>query len=125
MEGDTVLQIRKEQNDALAEYMVSNFVDRSAGHLASIWPEKCQAMGKLALHKSIRNGIEFASKDGINREVDVVLYLNLLFAFDLEFKSRLEVPWARDILKNKKLQGGEKIDKLYQRAEIEIAKLVE
>ncbi len=118
-----MIKIRKEQYKALSRYMLASFIKRSAKHLTGIWPEKCKAFGDLALCEYIRNVIEFAAIDGIDREADVILYLDLFFAFDLESIHRLDTPWAKDILEDNKLQSKEKIQELYRRAKTELVKI--
>jgi len=117
-----VLIIRKEQMDALSNYMLESFVNSMVAHLIEVWPERYQEMGELKVRESIYHAIDRAREAGIETEYDVERYIDLIYKFDWSTDEEPDAPWALEILNNTELDGSTKMDRLWEQAKVILAK---
>lgn len=111
-----MLKIRKEQMKALSAYMLHQFEDRAYLHVMKCWPKRCNEMGEKAVRKSIHNGIDRASTYGINKEYDVIRFIDIMYVLCEDFDTNPHTAWAQDILYNRSLVAGRKIDRIWELA---------
>lgn len=79
-----------------------------AAHLRQFFPDDCAELGDARLRDLIHWGIARAAHHGIEVEVDVCRYLDLMMALGQRFDSDPAYPWALPILSN----GGSAEDRL-------------
>lgn len=115
-----MLTIRQAQLDVLAASGCKRFEDKMIAHLERVFPERCHALGELAVRASVQTAIERANAYGITLEIDVGRYLDLMYAFSFDFDGSRETPWAAVVLRRDDLQGASKMNVLWSRALVEM-----
>jgi len=98
-------------------YMLNHFEKSMVGHLYSVFPNNCNALGETEVRNIVHYGIERARFYGIVIERDVSKYINLMFLFGRDFDTDPAFPWAAKILnEDYNGKGLKKIDVLYDKA---------
>lgn len=115
-----MLVIRKEQMDVLADQAMKTFVSRVFGHLSEVFPDECRELGDEAVFRRIRDGIERAAGYGIDIEYDVVRFIDLMFILRGDYDTSDRFPWANQILLAPDENPTGKMDRLCERAELEL-----
>lgn len=110
-----MLRIRKEQNDALAEYMLSEFVKRVMVHLRAEYPQETQPMNDEELRDFVEDGIQKAEGYNIELEDDVQEFIEFMVVYGPKFDNDPKFRWAKQILDNNDLDGSEKMDEIGQK----------
>jgi hypothetical protein len=90
--------IRKQHMDACATVSMRNFEDRVLEHLRESYPGEVETRGELKTREAIREGTQKARGYGLVSEVDVVLYIDVMFRLGPDFDNHPKYPWAREIL---------------------------
>lgn len=93
-----MLIIRKEQLEVLSASMVDKFIDSTAVHLRTIFPDQTDTMQDADLKKIIKAGILQAKQFDITIEEEVLRYLELMVTFGPDFINSPDYSWARQIL---------------------------
>ena len=115
-----MLSIRREQMQALSEYMRQSIEDRMVRHLAISFPPQFKAMtsegsGDQPVRALIRKGIERAARYQIVSRRDVGRFIEVMVAVDPMFDERKDLAWARQILQHPGFTSQGKMDLIYQR----------
>jgi hypothetical protein len=113
--GDAVLLIREAQMAALGEAAAERFALVAAKHLKQVLPEECAEMGDTAVRDSIDLAIRKAESYGIHEQLDILVYLNLMYVLGFDFDTDPELPWAGELLRDKELDPGSKVELLWDR----------
>lgn len=112
-----MLTIRKTQLDLLSGIPLNSFESRLVAYVKETHSQRIGRLeGEDDLRLLIREGIEKAGGYGIERELDVVRFIDLMFEIDPEFDQLARMKWARDILEDKDLSGQVKIALIYPQA---------
>lgn len=77
------MQIRPQQLHALKVSAIENFIDRVVLHLRECFPERCADLGEQDTRAVVRLGIDLAQSYGIDREVCVCEFIDLMFIFGI------------------------------------------
>lgn len=85
--------IRSEQMDQMRRLLVERFENRMVEHLQRCFPRKCAALTESGVRAEIRHGIQKARDYGLENELEVCKYINLMFIFGRDFDIQ-EEPWA-------------------------------
>ena len=96
---------------------LERFKNRTYQHLIAIWPEECKSLGEEAVRASIQEGLTKARSYGLNSELDVARYIDLIYTLGDSFDCNPELPWAGAILRDDSLAPGQRLDALYDEAE--------
>lgn len=107
-----MLKIRKEQMDVMSDYMLIQFEDRMVLHLRSTFPEQTKDTIELDLRAMIEAGIEKADKYDVTDESDVERYLECMVLYGPNFDADSRTSWAGEILRDERLIGTEKMNKI-------------
>jgi hypothetical protein len=102
-----MVTIRREQMQALGEYMRGSFVEKMLRYLAGAFPAKYAAIGDAGAKRLINRGIEDGKKWGIDRERDVQRLVDLMAEFGGKFDEA--AAGATGALEDKELSGQAKI----------------
>lgn len=112
-----MIVINPEQQAALNALSRENFIERVTGHLQRFFPQHCAALGPDGVREAIDHGIDRAGGYGIVGERDVVLYLDLMFAFGRDFDTDPNLPWAAAILTDERIPAPkQRINRLHAAA---------
>lgn len=110
-----MIQIRKQQFDAFKINAIENYIDRVVEHLGAFFPDICADLGEQDTREVVRYGIDVAQSHGIDREVCVCEFVDLLFIFGIDFDTNPQLPWAREILLDERIdEQGELMDHLWE-----------
>ena len=112
-----MLTIRKTQIDLLSGISLNSFENRLVAYVKETHSQRIGWLaGEDDLRLLIREGIAKANGYGIERERDVVRFIDLMFEIDPHFDQFARIKWARAILEDKDLSGQTKIALIYPRA---------
>lgn len=112
-----MITINPDQQAALNALSRENFVERVTTHLQRFFPQHCAALGPAGVREAIDRGIVRAGHYGIVGERDVVLYLDLMFAFGPDFDTDPNLPWAAAILTDERVPAPkQRINRLHDAA---------
>lgn len=107
-------QLRHELDDILATDSMPAFSRESIARLESVFPAKCQYVGKKRVSGVIPEGIEAAAGYGITGQRGVTLFTVLMFVLGRGFDRDLLLPWASATLNDETItEQKKKVDKLY------------
>jgi hypothetical protein len=108
-----MLSIRHDQFDALSRDLRERFLAGFVEHMRAVWPDRVTALTDEAIRALGAQGIGLADRYDIRREVDVLQFLDLFFAFGWDFEQGPpNHAWAQSILSDPQLVGREKVDQL-------------
>lgn len=105
-----MLKILKEQMDHFALRARKDFADRVSAHLALTYPEPVAALPPADLRARVEDAMVRAERHGIVMEPDAVEFILMLFA--LGPAADEEIPWVRDIVQDRGLDGSGKVRRL-------------
>ena len=111
-----VLQIRDEQNAALLEASRKSFEVRTQAYLRANWSRQTKDVPDDTLREFIRNCRSRAESYNIEREVDVVRYIEVCVTLGEDFDKSPDFPWARRILHDSKRDGEMKMSATFHPA---------
>jgi len=116
-----MLLIRQAHKDKFGKIARRKFERRALDHCKRIFPAACEKLGEPALRERITRGVDAADACGVRKEYDVVRYIDLMFVLAEDFDKNPRYPWAARILGDKVLGPTTKMDRLYERAQRELA----
>ena len=93
-----MLQIKANQLSSLEANAFDRFVTDCAAHLKKRFPDDLGAISEDALSKDIRAGISDAKRHRIEREIDVVRFMEIRHAVGHDFESNETWAWIVEIL---------------------------
>jgi len=122
-----MLNIRKEQSDAMDKAAIKSFKDRMVDHLNKFFPEHCEELGSEGTREAICYAVGRAAEYGISAERDICIYTDIMVVFGQDFDEDPEFPWAQEILNDDSLEDepAEKVDRLHEAATKHIEKETE
>jgi hypothetical protein len=112
-----VLVIRKEQMVVFEQFAIGNFARRAAQHLQESLPDECTDMGSAALMQTVRAGVRRALAYGLEQELDVLRFLNLMFLLDFNFDTDPRYAWATELLRDTEIAPSARMAVVYDAAE--------
>ncbi len=98
------IRISSQQMDAFKADAIGRFIDSVIPHLQECFPEACEELGEQDTREVVRYGIDLAGSYGIDREVCVCEFIDLMFLFGVEFDRDPDLPWASEILQDESIQ---------------------
>jgi len=116
-----MFKLRKEHLDAFEAQIVSLFAARVVAHVKVVWPAECAELGDAVVAEMVRNAIRRAAALGLVSEFDVVRFVDLEFILAANFDTNPFARWTGSILSDRTLAPGAKMDRLYQRMDLEFA----
>lgn len=109
-----MLLIRDDQVVALAEASQRRFERRAVAHLRATVPARCEQLGPTAVLDSVRKAARKAAGYGLTLERQVFTYLNLMYVLGHSFDE--ELPWARELFEDARLDPGARLELVLGRA---------
>ena len=113
-----MLTIRKQQNDALSQYMLRQFENNMILYLRSQFPTECGDKAEAELRDMVRSAIKNAEPYGIESEDGIQCYLGCMAKCGEDFDTNPRTPWAGAILRDAGLGEVEKAQLLGRNAGI-------
>lgn len=107
-----MLHIRKEQMEAFKSDILRKFEDGMAVHLRSQFPEQTKQMKEPELRELVHKGILRAREYEVMFEPDVCRFLECIMVYGIDFDTAPKTAWAGKILRDKKMTGREKMDRI-------------
>jgi hypothetical protein len=105
-----MLKILSEQLDHFARRARRDFADRVVLHLTLTFPAHLAALTPEELRARVEDGLARAEAHGIVMEPDALEFIVMLFA--LGPAADEEIPWVRDIVRDRGLDGSGKVRRL-------------
>ena len=96
--------------------LTSNRHDSVYDHLHTVFPNKCEIIGHENIKELMRVGNVNAKRYRVMGPANIHLYLFFMFMLGSGFDTDPMMPWAGDILNDSKLDEGEKVKLLYDKA---------
>lgn len=90
-----MLVIRNEQMRAFED---AQFIEWLRQHLSRFFPERCLELGPETVSNTIADGLARARARGFQEPADLCRFLDLMFAFGLQFDRDESYPWASELL---------------------------
>ena len=94
------LRIRDAQMKVFAGVYENGFRLRAAAWLRETFPDQCAEFGDGEIRAIVETALEHASRHRIAREVDILRWLNLMFALGFDFDTNPDLPWVREVLED-------------------------
>lgn len=108
------LIIRDAQMAVFAQRDREQYVQRMAAHLQQRYPQQCELSGQDGTEDLVKYGIQRAAVYGINSEIAVQEYLEVMMMFGRDFDIDPQHNWATRILSDPSFEHGKaRADKLY------------
>ena len=98
--------------EAFSESMRRQFEDRMVKHLLSRFPDQTSSLDQQALRDLTQWGIDRAESYEIGFQDDIQRYLEYMMVLSTDFDTNSNTLWAGDILRNKFIEGSEKIRRI-------------
>lgn len=92
------LIIRNVQMDALAKVVEEDFAARAVEHVRATQPAAYLDRGHEAIVALVDTALEKSRTYRIERETDALEFIRLLLALGVDFETRDDCDWTRDIL---------------------------
>ncbi len=105
--------IRSEQVQVLEAASLKEFETRTYSHLLNWFPHHCELLGENQVRAGIRYGLERSSSHELNAECCVRSYIEFMFMLGGGFDTDLLLPWAAEILNDRKAGEMARADQLY------------
>lgn len=119
-----MLNIRKEQMEALAQVAIRAFEDRTYAHLLEYFPNHCAILGEARMRQAIAFGWAKSASYGLTGECCIRTYIEFMCLLGSRFDTDPLLPWAREILEDRTMEQVARGDRLYDRAWEYIKQLV-
>ena len=100
-----MLRIRKEHKKRFYERELRAFEESMLGHLRDLFPDKYATQDEQSVRALVQAGIAKAAKYGIRSERGVCIFIDAMFALGEKFDEDSQLPWAREILTDKSIDG--------------------
>ena len=108
-----MLVIRDAQMKTFSESSVRVFVDSTVQRLFSVFPEKCQDLGRDGVISLVKEGVKKARGYEIFGESAVELFIDLMVLINPTFDTLEENEWMLGILEDHELDDDAKIKLVY------------
>jgi hypothetical protein len=113
LEGKLMLQIRKEQLEALSKVPESVFTEKMMLHIRKHFPSHYEALGEENSRKLIGHGIERGKHHGFISERNACKFIDLMLCFGIDFDTDKKHRWAVEILSKTWINARSKMDALF------------
>ncbi len=114
-----MFKIRQEQMDAFKPDLLRRFEERVAVHVRESCAEETAALSEEDLGRCVHEAVQRARGYGIEREDDVVDFVEWTFELGPRFELEREYSWALTILQDPQLDGEAKVVEIADRLEEE------
>lgn len=108
-----MLEIRKEQIQALAAARCPEYIQSMARMLRDDFPDAFATTPTEVIERMVSEAIAEATAYGVFREPDLTLYIRLQAILGRQFDTNPQHQWARMILERSDLSGTEKMDLIH------------
>jgi hypothetical protein len=108
-----MLQIRKEQIQALAAARCPEYIKSMAKMLREDFPDAFGTIPTEAIERTVSEVIAEATAYGVFLTTDLTLYIRLQAILGRQFDTNPQHVWARTILERSDLNGTEKMDLIH------------
>jgi hypothetical protein len=109
------LIIRDAQMAVFAQRDKEMYVDRMTAYLQSKYSKQCEPLGEEGTKDLVKYGIQRAANYGINTEIAVREYLEIMMMYGRDFDIDPKHEWATRILSDPGFEHGKaRADKLYE-----------
>ena len=98
-----MLVIRKSQIDSLTHASLQQFEDEMVGYLKEFAPRLSEVLNERGVRRVILLGVERAEGYGFTNRGPCRFYLELMFTLGSQFDTDPQLPWAQDVLTDKKI----------------------
>lgn len=116
-----MLTIRDPQLRAIARAHERRFLRRAEKHLWTTLPDECAELGAERVREIVETALVRARGYGLERDYDILRFLNLMMLFGADFDDDDAYPWAREILRDEELEPLTRLELIDQRATAELA----
>lgn len=107
--------VRDAQMAVFAVNEREKFERRMVTHLQQRFPDKCEPLGKEGVEEQVKFGIRRADTYGINTEIAVQEYLEMMMIYGRDFDVDPQCEWATRILVDPSFEHGKaRADRLYE-----------
>jgi hypothetical protein len=113
-----MLRIRHGQIAALAAARLSEFQGKALAHVRACFPGACAALTEDDLKAHVARGIARGQHHGLDDQVDLLCFLNVVFSLGADFEDRYD--WAPRILEDHRFAPRTRVELLAQQALAEI-----
>ncbi len=96
--GGSILKLRREQIEALANYSRSTFEDEAFNTLKEIWTDEFDELGEQAVRDLIHMGFDKSDRYEMTSEDEVLRFIHLMMLWGPDFDESLDTAWASQIL---------------------------
>lgn len=111
-----MLILRQEQLDLFARIEMGRFEDRVIAHLRQYYTERMAGIPAETAREFVRFCVRRAARYGIERERDIVLFIDVAIALGQRFDELPQHQWAVQILTDEFLTSpGVRIEALHRR----------
>jgi hypothetical protein len=110
--GGPLFTLRDSQIQVFNQLAVEDFKDRATVYLFEVYPEECDELGFDEVRDVVRYGIDVTAAYGITRQFLVLLYLELMFEYGVDFDQDEALPWAQAILSDTSLSEDQAVEAL-------------
>ena len=93
------MMLRSDQVKTLANVSRDRFNRTAAAYLLIRYPGHAATSSDPALAAFIEQGVDHAATFGITREVDVIRFIEVLLATELDFENSARYSWIADYLR--------------------------
>lgn len=107
--------VRNSQLQDLSARKVGDFHDRLRKHLRRVFPEKTAGLKPEELAHRIKLGLEKAAEYKLVSELELTLFLDLVFGLGPDFDEQPRNEWMVRTLERMDLDNFEKLDKVFDR----------
>lgn len=108
--------IRPEQYEEFEIAARKPFEDKLVTHLTKFFPAVSKKLGSAGIRKAVADGIERAARYGLRTERQACKYLDLMFTLGPRFDKDPALPWVAEILNNRAVNAGTRIDRIFELA---------
>lgn len=114
--GQTVmLIIRKEQLEVFTKAQRELLGERILAFIREKYATQCAAFSEADLRGLVAIALKRAREHGFVAHADILRWINVMFTIGCHFDEDLEFPWAKEILGDKTLRPGSKVDMIVGR----------
>jgi hypothetical protein len=112
--GAVMLEIRKEQIQALAAARCPEYIRSMARMLHEDFPDAFGTIPTEVIERTVSETIAEATTYGVFREPDLTSYIRLQAILGRQFDTNPQHVWVRMILERSDLSGTEKMDLIHE-----------
>ncbi|NJO18601.1 MAG: hypothetical protein HC877_23610 [Thioploca sp.] len=109
-----MLKIRPTHIEAFEQAALKHFEDKMLEHIKTYFSNHWRVIGELQLRKVIQYSVKQANQYDLTTQREVCLYLNLMLLLGSDFDTDIQLPWAKEVLKEKTIiDPSVRIEQLY------------